>query len=389
MNITPVLDLQTISQFADLEYENKYVFKKSFSFAYMPDARPETASVVNFKACTNGKATFKYSLKNDDELIYESMEYSFKNEKFPTLSQWRIPPFIGNSDRLVIEINISEDTELHIASFEYANDIPTPHWDGGIRLNAHLGFWGIAPNNTMPAFELAAICGYPACIVVPKTTKDGKLVCIHDDTINKTARDKDGNQPTDPIYVWDLTLDELREYEYGSYKHRIWKGTEIPLLDDFFALCAKTGMRPMFSTHPGLSREKWLEVKAMLTGYGILEKFHIKSFETDVLKLAWEIFGTEIEGYTYDVRAKKAEEVVPLIAELDEIGFDLDKVRVGLEIPSYSVTSEKAEYIINKGYFSAAWKILNMPSDEYNRLIEMGVTEFTDDYNCSYGLNWR
>ncbi len=388
MEILTNLDLVSVSHFADHSNGGNSVFSKSFSFTFVPDKKPDTATVIEFMAHADGKASFRYFLKAGDELIYDSMEYSFKNEKIPTLSQWRIPPFIGGADRLIIEITI--EGSLHISSLEYKTDIPKPEWaQGDIRLNAHLGFWGIAPNNTMPAFELAAICGYPACIVVPKTTKDGKLVCIHDDTINKTARDKDGNQPTEPIYVWDLTLDELREYEYGSYKHRIWKGTEIPLLEDFFKLCAKTGMRPMFSTHPGLSREKWLEVKAMLTKYGILEKFHIKSFETDVLKLAYEVFGTEIEGYTYDIRAKKAEDVIPAVAEIDEIGFDLDKVRVGLEIPSYSMTPEKAAYIISKGYFSSVWKVLNMPSDEYNKLIEMGVTEFTDDYNCSYGLKWR
>lgn len=387
--ILNILDFNTLSKYADSRECDTLIFTKSFSFTYMPDNIPTTATVIRFNAYSkNGTSTFKYFLKSGEELIYDSMEYSFKTDSCSTLSEWRIPPFIGGSDRLLIEVSLSDGTELHINSVEYSDDIPELFWNGGIRLNAHLGFWGIAPNNTMPAFELAAICGYPACIVVPKTTKDGKLVCIHDDTINKTGRDKNGNQPTDPIYVWDLTLEELREYEYGSYKHRIWKGTEIPLLEDFFKLCAKTGMRPMFSTHPGLSEEKWLEVKAMLTKYDLLEKFHIKSFETDVLKLAYEVFGTEIEGYTYDVRAKRAEDVTPRIAEMDEIGFDLEKVRVGLEIPSYTITPEKVAYIKSKGYFSAAWKILNMPASEYNKLIEMGVTEFTDDYNCSYGLNW-
>ena len=46
-----------------------------------------------------------------------------------------------------------------------------------------------------PAFELAGVCGFDSCITVPKVTKDGVFVCIHDDTINKRARDHSGNMP--------------------------------------------------------------------------------------------------------------------------------------------------------------------------------------------------
>ena len=389
MDILKLLDLSSFSKFSEDFKDGAYIFKKSFSFIYIPDIAPDTATVFRFNAFSTGRTVFRYFLKSGDDVIYDSMDYCFRKEKSSTPSEWRIPPFVKGADSLLVEIELEEGAELYISSFEYFNDTPVLSWDGGVRLNAHLGFWGIAPNNTMEAFELAAKCGYPACIVVPKTTGDGKLVCIHDDTINKTARDKNGNQVEEPLYVWDMTLEELRDYEYGSYKHNVWKGTQIPLLEDFFILCSKTGMRPMFSTHPGLSREKWLEVKSWLIKYGLLEKFHIKSFEIDVLKLAYDIFGTEIEGYTYDVRAKKAENVEPLTEEMDEIGFDLSRVRVGLEIPSYSITPEKVKHIKGKGYFSAIWKVLNMPSDEYEKFIEMGVTEFTDDYNCSYGLNWR
>ena len=259
-----------------------------------------------------------------------------------------------------------------------------------MRHNAHLGFWGIAPDNTMPAFELAAICGFPACIVVPKVTADGVIVCIHDDTINRTARDEYGNAPKEDMYVWDMTYDELLKWEYGSYKNEIYKGTKIPCVEDFFALCSRTGMRPMFSTHPGLTVEQWEQVKDMLIRHGLLKNFHIKSFELDILKTAYSVFGTSIDGYTWDNdrwEEGKAEETLDINALLN-LGIDITKCRVGIEIPLRDYTESIARKITNAGLFAAAFGIYHRTAEEYRRLISYGVTEFTEDYHCSMGLNW-
>ena len=236
----------------------------------------------------------------------------------------------------------------------------------------------------MPAFELAAACGFPSCIVVPKITADGKIVCIHDDTINRTARDKDGNAPSEPIYVWDKTYTELCEWEYGSYKNRIYKGTRLPLLSDFFDLCARTGMRPMFSTHPGLTGEQWQEVKEMLERRGLLKLFHIKSFGIDILKTAYSVFGAEIDGYTYDI-GKYDESKIPTLLES---GIDAAACRVGMEVAFKDYTEEIANDIRKAGFFAAAWDIKRRDFSEYERLMSFGVTEFTEDNHCSMGLNY-
>jgi glycerophosphoryl diester phosphodiesterase len=235
----------------------------------------------------------------------------------------------------------------------------------------------------MAAFELAAACGFPACIAVPKVTLDGELVCIHDDTINKTARDKDGNAPTEQIFVWDKTYSELSEWEYGSYKNAIYKGEKLPLLSEFFDLCAKTGMAPMFSTHPGLSVEKWQEVKEMLSRRGLLHRFHIKSFGLDILERAYSVFGEEIDGYTYDLGGYKPEKV----ADLRRV-FGNASSRIGVEVQFDEYTEEIANEIRSAGFFAAAWNIKRRDFSEYERLMSYGVTEFTEDYHCSMGLNY-
>lgn len=322
--------------------------------------------------------------KGQKNPFYKSHNYRVGKKEEYTRQEWRVPPLYCQEVTAGVHIQIPEGTVLSVLDFGSAADRGTRDWHGGMRHNAHLGFWGLAPNNTMPAFELAAACGFPACIVVPKVTADGVLVCIHDDTINKTARDKDNNPPTEPIYVWDKTYDELQEWEYGSYKNKIYKGTKLPLLSDFFDLCAKTGMRPMFSTHPELTTQQWKQVRDMLECRGLLKNFHIKSFDMPILKTAYEVFGTDIEGYTYDIR----EWDDSLIDELSNSGIDAKGCRVGIEVRAKECTEEIARKITQAGYFASVWEVFRHDFSDYERWISWGVTEFTEDFHCSMGLNY-
>jgi len=101
--------------------------------------------------------------------------------------------------------------------------------------------------------------------------------------------------------------------------------------------------------------------------------------------LCIKTFGTEIEGYTWDKSAIDEE----LIRKFDALGIDKTKCRVGIEVQMGKYTPEIAKMITDAGYFAAAWAIKRRDFEEYERLIEMGVTEFTEDYHCSMGLNFQ
>jgi glycerophosphoryl diester phosphodiesterase len=350
----------------------------------IPRENVDGCMIISATAAYTGPETpqIQFSLKANgyEKPVYLSHVYRVGRKNDFARQQWRVPPMFLSTMKTVISVTVPTGTTLVLLDFSGSNSHHIPQWNGGLRHNAHLGFYGIAPNNTMPAFELAAECGFPACIVVPQVTADGKLVCIHDDTINRTARNKDGNPPTEPIYVKDKTYEELLEWEYGSYYHEIWRGTKIPLLEDFFLLCARTGMRPMFSTHhPGLTVPQWQQVKDMLVKLGLLKNFHIKSFRLVILQTAYSVFGTEIEGYTWDNGD---------VAQMSKSGIDASRCRVGIEWKAAAYTQENVRKILDAGFFAAAWSIGRVNSVKYEELISYGVTEFTEDYHCSMGLNW-
>ena len=238
--------------------------KKSFT---LTATAPVSEQMLLFRAETHhtgapAKIFFCLMQPGREKPLYQSHTYTLRGAQ-----RIGIPPVLWESITLEVHVELPEGSTLFAKDFDVSHAEKVPKTDTVMRYNAHLGFLGMAPENTLIAFRLAALCGFQACICVPKVTHDGVLVCTHDTTINHAARYEDGRELERDIYVKDLTYGELLTYDFGIRKGDVFAGTRIARLDDFFALCARTGMSPMFSAHPALPHEKWLEVKKALTRY--------------------------------------------------------------------------------------------------------------------------
>ncbi|MBQ6708265.1 MAG: hypothetical protein IJM97_04875, partial [Clostridia bacterium] len=75
MDILKLLDLSSFSKFSEDFKDGAYIFRKSFSFIYIPDIAPDTATVFRFNAFSTGRTVFRYFLKSGDDVIYDSMDY--------------------------------------------------------------------------------------------------------------------------------------------------------------------------------------------------------------------------------------------------------------------------------------------------------------------------
>jgi glycerophosphoryl diester phosphodiesterase len=92
---------------------------------------------------------------------------------------------------------------------------------------AHRGASHDAPENTLAAFKLAWEQKADAVELDIWLTKDGKIVCLHDDNTKRIAgRDHK---------VADQMLAELRVLDAGKWKSRQWVGEKIPTLDEALA----------------------------------------------------------------------------------------------------------------------------------------------------------
>jgi glycerophosphoryl diester phosphodiesterase len=92
------------------------------------------------------------------------------------------------------------------------------------RTCAHRGFNSIAPENSLAAFGAAVAMGAEEIEFDLWFTKDGEVVSIHDSTLERVSNGF-GN-------VWDHTLKELRELDFGAKHGEAFKGMRIPTFED-------------------------------------------------------------------------------------------------------------------------------------------------------------
>ncbi len=100
--------------------------------------------------------------------------------------------------------------------------------DGRVLGVAHRGASRYAPENTLPAFRLALEEGARAVECDVQRTRDGHLVVIHDQTVDRTT---DGRGA-----VGALALDDLRRLDAGRWFAPEFAGTPIPLFDEVLDL---------------------------------------------------------------------------------------------------------------------------------------------------------
>jgi glycerophosphoryl diester phosphodiesterase len=119
---------------------------------------------------------------------------------------------------------------------------------------AHRGASAFAPENTLPAFQKAADLGADGVELDIQMTKDGQIVVIHDERIDRTS---DGSG-----WVKDFTLAELRRYNYQKtcpeYGH-----ADIPLMEEVFELLKSTGLSINIELKTGVFFYPRLEAKIL------------------------------------------------------------------------------------------------------------------------------
>lgn len=102
-----------------------------------------------------------------------------------------------------------------------------------MKIFAHRGSSGTHPENTVPAFQEAAKLPVEGVELDVHLSKDGELVVIHDEKVNRTTNGKG--------YVKDLTLAQLKELDAGSWKGDQWLDAKIPTLKEVLDVFAETG----------------------------------------------------------------------------------------------------------------------------------------------------
>ncbi|WP_226669944.1 glycerophosphodiester phosphodiesterase [Metabacillus litoralis] len=157
--------------------------------------------------------------------------------------------------------------------------------EGTTQFFAHRGVSGEYPENTMISFRAAALSTAHGIELDVQMTKDGEVVVIHDETIDRT---------TNGIgYVKDFVWKQLKKYDAGSWFDSKFAGESIPLLEEVlqwvktldYPLLINIELKNDVIEYLGLE-EKVLE---LINKYNMRNQCIISSFNKNSLKKIYDL----------------------------------------------------------------------------------------------------
>lgn len=164
---------------------------------------------------------------------------------------------------------------------------------------SHRGANRRAPQNTLPAFEHSIKIGVDGFETDIHLTKDGIPVVCHNYTIDETSTGKGE--------IRNMTLEELREYDFGSYFHEKYAGTKLPTLEEFLALCETADIEIMnIEIKPPLDGDMKIVEKTIeaVKAHGLFDRLLISSFDHNVLVECKKVDPDCKTGYLYCPKQK-------------------------------------------------------------------------------------
>lgn len=139
------------------------------------------------------------------------------------------------------------------------------------KIFAHRGYSGKYPENTMIAFKKALECEVDGIELDVQLTKDGEVVIIHDETIDRTTTGKG--------FVVDYTYEELEKFD-ASFKFKDLGFNKIPTLREYFQLVKDYDIVTNVELKTGINEYLGIEEKVweLIKEYNLEEKVIISSF---------------------------------------------------------------------------------------------------------------
>lgn len=103
---------------------------------------------------------------------------------------------------------------------------------------AHRGYSNYAPENSVPAFELAGKIGFWGIETDISETSDGQFVCMHDDNLDRTT-----NGSGD---IGEHTMQEVSALRIDSGSNvKTTENLKIPTMSEYLSICAKYNCVPV------------------------------------------------------------------------------------------------------------------------------------------------
>lgn len=162
----------------------------------------------------------------------------------------------------------------------------------GIKILAHRGASGIAPENTLPAFTAAIEAGADGIEFDVQMTRDGVPVVIHDELVDRTT-DGEG-------WIKDYTLKEIKQLNASASFSAAYDDVKIPTLAEVLDLAQDMAIINL-ELKNGIVRYEGLEEEVinLIKAKGLLDKTIFSSFNHYSIKKINEIEPEAQTGILY------------------------------------------------------------------------------------------
>lgn len=211
---------------------------------------------------------------------------------------------------------------------------------------AHRGASGLAPENTLAAFRLALELGVDLIELDVHRTKDGHIVVIHDDSLDRTT-DRSGK-------IRDLTLGEIVDADAGQ-------GERVPTLHEALELMAERVLVLVEIKPDDITADVIQTImEAGATGDVVLQSFYPEVI-AEAFRLAPEI----TRGL--------------LIGQGGAMADRASSVAAGVVVPSYRLLNDEVVHEIHlRGM--GLWTYTVDEEATMRRMIELGVDGIITNY---------
>jgi len=245
-----------------------------------------------------------------------------------------------------------------------------------IKVWAHRGASGYAPENTLESFRLAEKMGADGIELDVRLTKDDKMVINHDDAIHRVSN---GNG-----YIKDYTLSELKKFNFNRL-HTEYEFTPIATLEEVLEELKNTALSINIEIKGGiyinrnleeqvleLVKEMKMEERILYSSFNHYSMLRIKELNTDAkIGLLYKDGFVDVPQYGKRIGVNALH---PTFKNLIYPNLVSDCKKLGLILNVWTVNSEKdIRYVCECGvdgvitnYPDRARKIV----DSYNTIDE-------------------
>jgi len=160
----------------------------------------------------------------------------------------------------------------------------------------HRGAPAVAPENTMAAFRRAVAMGVDCIETDLHLSRDGRLVIIHDNTLNRTTSG-DG-------LVKNFTFTELRELDAGRWFGEDFAGEKLPAVEELLDLAGQADLSLYLEIKGGAGYGVERAVISALRGRKEAKATVVLCFDSSVLDRIHQLDRLLMTGLLFDSGAE-------------------------------------------------------------------------------------